>query len=953
MFGQRDDASENTRQRLLWMFWAGLVVAMAVSLVFLSNLLSSVNTAFDQRTERAAYQRWIAGQLDVDLLGLQETLRLARSDGLEWNAMAVVGVGLREIEEKIAVIDAMEVSERYAVENPVVARLTRAQHEFVERYSSLQERDHLPSAELIAAMDTDLANLATLRKILVQELMQDEVAQTDQVASAAQQTLIAVYRSGVIVLVVLVGLLIVNVFMLVTLRNKSRALNQAMTNLRSIVEASRDAVFLTREDLSVIGMGKSAEAMFGVSEADSLGRRIFEYFVNDRSEFDLFTQALRDIAADPNTANDYRVELNGQRADGSTFPADVGFSVVRDQDGAPAYVISVADMTDQADRELNLMQARNEALQAERAKSRFLSAMSHEMRTPLNGVLASLDLMRETTELSERQHELAAIIERCGDEALEQVENVLELTRLDSLATTAINVGPFAPSALLREIVDGSANKARLNGNTVRFDTTVPDNLFVTGSAILFRQIMHNFVSNAVKFTSNGDVRVNLRARDLEGGDSCEFVAEVKDTGIGIDEEDLDRIFRNFETIRDSYSHFRSGTGLGLSIAKHSADLLEGRIEVESAPGQGSTFSLIVTWPKGNTGPVRGSDTAFGAEAEDQGGLMDVLVVEDNEINRQMLVDMLQAKGHHVTQAVDGLEGVAAGREKAFDLILMDISMPKLDGVGATRMLRQFGKSRHSPIVAVTAHSQPEHMREFLDAGMDRVLTKPLRMATLEQLFDDMAKENAQGTILPIPNAAPSEVAEPAEPAGDTSRFVVEAPGEAPAAMVETLPKIDPVPEPEAGNDAAPSAATDEAPDETPIVAETGSGQNAPEQAEQQKEVDIMADDLIEKDVFDGLIDMLGGESVIGYVAQFESDAHSMLPVYRDAIAAGDYAAARAEAHRCAGGAAVIGAAKVHEVLQDMTHAADASDTDKCNALADSLPELTRATMVAMRSAVG
>ena len=932
MFGQRDDASENTRQRLLWVFWTGLVVAMAVALVFLSNLLNSVNSAAEQRSQRAEYQRWVALQLDVDLLGLQETLRWTRSEGLKWNAMAVVAVGLREVEDKILALDAMPVSDRYAEENPVVARLSRAQNDFVERYSALKDRNHMPSIETIDAMDSDLTNLATLRKILVQELMQDEVAQSDKLATSTQATLRSVYQSGVLVVIVLVGLLVVNIFMLVTLRNKGNALNQAITNMRSIVEASRDAVFLTREDLTVIGLGKSAETMFGVSETDSLGRRIFEFFVNDRSEFDLFTQALRDISSDPDAANDYRVELNGQRADGSTFPADVGFSVVRDQDGAPAYVISVADMTDQADRELNLMQARNEALQAERAKSRFLSAMSHEMRTPLNGVLASLDLMRETTDLSERQNELAAIIERCGDEALEQVENVLELTRLDSLATTAINVGPFAPSALLREIVEGSANKARLNGNTVRFDSTVPDNLFVTGSAILFRQIMHNFVSNAVKFTSNGEVRVSLRAKDEDGGATCEFIAEVKDTGIGINEEDLERIFRNFETIRDSYSHFRSGTGLGLSIAKHSADLLDGRIEVESVPGQGSTFSLVVSWPKGKTEALNGGVGGVGFAGNDPHGLMDVLVVEDNEINRQMLVDMLQAKGHQVTQAVDGLEGVAAGREKAFDLILMDISMPKLDGVGATRMLRQFGKSRHSPIVAVTAHSQPEHMREFLDAGMDRVLTKPLRMATLEQLFEDMAKEGAKSSVAPLPEPAAKVDVLAAKETEDTSVVDV-----ATVSLVEETAR--------ASDDAPHSQQNDPA-----LVVESP---QEPDQAKQQKEVDIMADDLIEKDVFDGLIDMLGGESVIGYVAQFESDAQSMLPVYRDAINAGDFAAARAEAHRCAGGAAVIGAAKVHEVLQEMTHAADANDAEKCGALADSLPGLTNATMTAMRSVVG
>jgi PAS domain S-box-containing protein len=918
MLRQNEDGMETLRQRLLWLLWGGLVLAMALSLVFFSNLLGAIDDTLEDRVKRQRYQHWIAAELDLDFVSLQDTLQLARQEGVAWNASAVLGVSLIELSDSATRLQASAEAQEFSAEKPVVARLLRAQQDFLERYVSFAENSHRPSAEDIDRMSADLAQLAHLRRILIQDLMRNEVSQGEQDNMTLQARLRSVYSSGSAVLVFLGGLLVINVLMLATLRRRRQALDRAMKSMRTIVEASRDTVFVADDELTVTAMGKTGERMFRLHENEALGRPLFDFFANDRSEFDLFSAALQEGSG--SKRGEYRVELNGRRSDGSSFPANVSFSVAREAGRATGYVISIADMTEQVDRELSLMQARNEALQAERAKSRFLASMSHEMRTPLNGVLASLDLMRETTTLNERQEELVKIIERCGDDALEQVENVLELTRLDTLANTAINVAPFAPVALLREIVETNQQRAQQGRNTLRFDSAVPDNLFVTGSAILFRQIMHNFVSNAVKFTSDGEIRAKLTAMDL--GHEIEFTASVQDTGIGIEAEDLDRIFRNFETIRDSYSHFRSGTGLGLSIAKHSADLLNARIEVDSQPGQGSRFTLVVNWPKGAEDQTAELNPWLETPTT-RGHALDVLVVEDNEINRQMLVDMLQAKGHNVVQAVDGLEGVSVGRDHAFDLILMDISMPKLDGVGATRMLRQFGKSRQTPIVAVTAHSQPEHMREFLAAGMDRVLTKPLRMATLEQLFEDL---NMSGVAEPVCIEPETQMAPSEELVPDAMTMVAAHEYETANAEVLERPEVD-----------GPSHAAD--------VAKVDLNET--------EEEETMADNLIDKDVFDGLIDMLGGESVVGYLAQFENDAVEMLPKYETAIDAADFATARAEAHRCAGGAAVIGAGKVHEVLQGMTHAADAGDAEKCRALSASLISLTQQTMGAMRQTIG
>ncbi|MCG7492759.1 response regulator [Thalassobius sp. Cn5-15] len=927
MLKQTDDGLDTLRQRGLWAIWFGLIVAMLVSVLLFNNFLGAVRQTLWEGQQRQVYDHWVTDQLDLDYAGLlvavgnaQVSEQLGAHGAGDAAAQAIVFAHLSDVVAGAEVLSQAAFSD--ADMSGDLAALLSAQKIFVSTYAArLKQQRDLQPAEL-QQLHSDVSALVQQRQALAQGVMRSEVQSFEDREATLQSGLQAMYRSGMAVLLFFAGLMAVNVLMAVTLRKRRQALKQSVANMRSIVQASRDAIFLVQKDLTVVGMGRAGEALFGYSEEETLGRSLLDFFANDRTEFEEFVSSLKAGRDDP--LADFSIELNARRRDGTVFAANTSFAASEGGSDDIAYIIAVSDMTEQIERELSLMQARNEALQAERAKSRFLASMSHEMRTPLNGVLASLDLLRETTRLDDRQCELVSIIERSGDDALEQVDNVLELTRLDTLANTAIAVAPFCPVAELHKIVEAARPRAVQNKNELQLETQLPETLQVVGSAILFRQIMHNFLSNAVKFTSEGRVVARLSALDM--GEAFEFTAVVEDTGIGIETVDLDRIFRNFETIRDSYSHFSSGSGLGLSIAKHSADLLNASIEVESHPGQGSSFSLVVRWNKVAEDVASPPLTGHALQQDSDGGL-DVLVVEDNEINRQMLVEMLKTKGHRVVQAVDGLEGVAAGRDQAFDLILMDISMPKLDGVGATRMLRHMGESREAPIVAVTAHSQPEHMREFLAAGMDRVLTKPLRMATLDALFEDLGM--APKASASACEGMATKVETPAIVSIEKGQNVA---AEAPVEAVE------------------PVVAASQAEDAFADVAVLGVIE---ESEETTTEEETMTEQLIDKEVFDGLIDMLGGESVVGYLAQFENDAVEMLPKYDAAIASSDFATARAEAHRCAGGAAVIGAGRVHEVLQGMTHSADDGDAASCNQMSASLLDLTRRTMTEMRGVIG
>lgn len=856
----------------MWAAWIGLACCLFAAL-FLGHTLWRLADVWQEREQGRHYFHWVTFEVRFDLAALHDAVENAETARPGDPAFDALRTEFEHLRDQIAEADQARELRAVAL-LPEMVRLLDAQAGFLDRFAPVMALPDEALQAQLTRLETEIDELNLFKKESLSDYLDRTHNQFGQNDAAFLRALMEFGMAGAAMLFCLMAVIVMDGALLLKLRQKNSQISRINDNLRAVAEASRDASLVMDGGGRIVALSHSAEKMFGLGREEAIDRPFTDLAASELPDAEMQQRIggwLRDKAQ--RFREGRRLTLAGKKPDGSTFPIEVGFGILHGEDGEELLVASVSDVTDQTEREYSLMQARNEALQAERAKSRFLSAMSHEMRTPLNGVLASLDLMRETTQLNERQTELAEIIERCGDEALEQVENVLELTRLDTQDRTSVLTAPFAPAAILRELVELHSAKARLNRNTISLDSELPDGMHVEGAARLFRQVMKNLISNAVKFTSDGDIRVTLTARDSDSG-TVALRAAVSDTGIGIRPEDLERIFSNFETVRESYSQFKSGSGLGLSIAKHSADLMGGRIVVDSTPGQGSEFALEVDMARVAAAAenclMSPNENATNPEKPTR---MNILVVEDNQINRRMLVDMLHAKGHTVAEAADGLEGVSLGRENRYDLILMDISMPRLDGVGATRMLRQSGESRDVPIVAVTAHAQPEHMKEFLEAGMDQVLTKPLRMNMLDQLFMDLSAANAA----------------PEEPA--------------PQARDET-----------------------------------------------QKE-DVAAT-MIDKDVFDGLIEMLDVDSLSGYIDQFEQDAETLLPVYLDAVEKGDFTTARAEAHRCAGGAAVIGAVEVHSVLQGMTHAADESDAQTCRGFAEKLPGLTAETMKQMRAAL-
>lgn len=365
-------------------------------------------------------------------------------------------------------------------------------------------------------------------------------------------------------------------------------------------------------------------------------------------------------------------------------------------------------------------------------KAKFLAVMSHELRTPLNGIIAGVELLRETTQLDERQAWLAGIIENCGGTALNQVTNILELTRLSSPEYSDGPARPFAPLEIAKSLVEDAMPRAEQRGNIIavsRPSTPIP---YVMGHENLYRHVVQHFISNAVKFTENGQINIELRAALDNDTGLVELTVSVRDNGIGIDRKHLNQIFETFEALDTSYTRVRNGSGLGLGIAQRAAKAMGGVIRVDSAVGDGSVFELSVKLPVAVKKPKSKSVIASEAQAKQQAEEtvsqpMRILVAEDNSVNREVLREILEVEGHTVHEAKDGREAAKLAATERYDAVLMDISMPNLDGMSATELIRAAGPNQQVPIIGVTAHALPDEIDTFLASGMDDVIVKPIR----------------------------------------------------------------------------------------------------------------------------------------------------------------------------------------------------------------------------------
>ncbi|WP_374763591.1 ATP-binding protein [Yunchengibacter salinarum] len=405
-----------------------------------------------------------------------------------------------------------------------------------------------------------------------------------------------------------------------------------------------------------------------------------------------------------------------------------GVAVVRNADGDPVRIVGThTDVTDRKSLEQALSDARRAAENANHAKSAFLANMSHEIRTPLNGILGMADLLDEMS-LSEEARDNVAVIRRSGRALLDVINDILDLSRLESGRLT-LNARPFSLRDLVASVCSLLSPMANEKGLdlTHDIDSAVPDRL--SGDATRLRQILVNLLGNAVKFTESGWVRLKV-GRDHDG--LIRFV--VADSGPGIAEDVQRTLFSRFTQGDTTRNRRHQGAGLGLAIVKQLSDLMNGGADLRSAEGVGTEVTVRLPLNVAEAGQVAASAAEYEAAAPVSGTLdgLDVLVAEDNEVNRHLCARLLFNVNITPRFAANGHEAVAAHQHQPADLILMDIQMPGMDGVEATRCIRSVaGAVGQVPIVALTANALNGQRMEYLEAGMNDVVTKPIDRGAL------------------------------------------------------------------------------------------------------------------------------------------------------------------------------------------------------------------------------
>ncbi|MBL8490006.1 MAG: response regulator, partial [Rhodocyclaceae bacterium] len=446
-------------------------------------------------------------------------------------------------------------------------------------------------------------------------------------------------------------------------------------------------------------------------------------------------------------------EIVNRRKDGSLYTAQVAITAFHGPDGQLLHYVGISsDITARKHQEaqiedLNrtLAQRAHEAEAANRAKSAFLANMSHELRTPLHAIMGMTDLVRRAVAEPKQKGRLDKVM-AASRHLLAIISDVLDISRIEaeklSLERTAMR---------LEDVVQGTIALVSHRASEKGLDLTVamPDDLAVRTlweDPLRLGQILLNLVSNAIKFTSAGSVAVTVFQVAEEAGELV-VRCEVRDTGIGIGEEDRSRLFQAFAQVDDSMTRAYGGTGLGLAISKSLAQMMGGEIGVDSRPGAGSTFWFTCRLARTESPAAASASEATMAVTDGfRDGLAGarILLVEDDPMNREVAVGFLEGLAVTVDHAADGLEAVELARRHDYDLILMDITMPRMNGIEATRVIRRLPGREDTPILAMTANAFSADRQRCLDAGMNDFLGKPVSPDLLvEAMLRWMARRQA------------------------------------------------------------------------------------------------------------------------------------------------------------------------------------------------------------------
>ncbi|WP_375213939.1 response regulator [Aquabacterium sp.] len=530
----------------------------------------------------------------------------------------------------------------------------------------------------------------------------------------------------------------------ITAARQARAdLEESERRFRELVESMDDAVYVATEDREhYIYLSPRTQDLLGLPNDDILNEpsRVRALVVPEDVEL-MAQQEQHEQQGEPTDAL-LRLQVPGK-----------GLRWVRHRtrtrrlpSGQARIYGLVSDVTDEHNQALELERARDMAEAASQAKSQFMANMSHEIRTPMNGILGMTELLLGTP-LNDKQRRFAQAVYRSGESLLEIINDILDFAKIEA-GRLELATSDFVLRTLVEDTLELMAPRAHEKGLELSFREQPGLPSVIHGDPLRLRQIITNLVANAIKFTEHGEVVVDIRraiggnvvANEADPKAPIELEFMVRDTGIGIPSDVIPRLFSAFVQANVGMARRYGGTGLGLAISKQLVELMGGRIEAHSAPGVGSEFVFRV--------PVRIGDTQIDMAMLEEPEMpsFNVLVVDDNDTNRTVIENMLNAWGMNVTQAANGREALAIlmahpTQDADFDLALVDMNMPELDGLGLAEALRSSGRYRHLKMVLLSSVSSPDDVRRAQEVGFQRFVPKPLRKAELRQAILGISAE--------------------------------------------------------------------------------------------------------------------------------------------------------------------------------------------------------------------
>ena len=510
-----------------------------------------------------------------------------------------------------------------------------------------------------------------------------------------------------------------------------------------------EGVFLVRvSDGNIIYTNPRFEEIFGYNSGEMVGKHAS--IVNAPTQMTA-EKTVAHIVRNIKQTGVWQGEIQNVKKDGTLFWCYTSASLVESPDYGEIIVSVHTDIDERKRMDEKLREAKEVAEKANRSKSEFLANMSHEIRTPMN-VILGLNRLVLDTDLSPKQRKYLSTVQQSSESLLNILDDILDFSKIEAGQLT-ITERPFELTGVLGAVVQAHKLRAREKGLDLSYTMNSDVPVRLVGDDLRLNQILNNLIANAVKFTASGSVTVNV-SLVFHDKEHTIIRFRITDTGIGIPEELQAKVFDSFSQMDNSISRRFGGTGLGLAICKKLTEMLGGEIGIESEHGKGSAFYFTVRLKLDTTAELAANENIQINEVPSHS--LNILLVEDNQFNQDLATIVLEKEGHTVNAAMNGLEALELLTNKCFDLILMDVQMPELDGMTATKHIRQCEqdtsstktehqdllrrlrariKGKHVPIIAMTAHSMSGDREKCLESGMDDYVTKPFKPDELFAVF--------------------------------------------------------------------------------------------------------------------------------------------------------------------------------------------------------------------------